>query len=154
MDKLVYLAGPIDGCTYGECMNWREYAIKNLAEEGITGLSPMRAKDFLKKYEVMREGLEEHFMTTDEGIVTRDIWDVQRADAVLFNLLNAKKISIGTMVEYGWASAFNKPIITVMEKRGSKKENIHEHPMVRRASGYRVETLEQGLTVVKALFAY
>jgi nucleoside 2-deoxyribosyltransferase len=102
----------------------------------------------------MREGLEEHFMTTDEGIVTRDIWDVQRADAVLFNLLNAKKISIGTMVEYGWASAFNKPIITVMEKRGSKKENIHEHPMVRRASGYRVETLEQGLTVVKALFAY
>ena len=54
------------------------------------------------------------------------------------------------MIEYGWASAFNKPIITIIEK----KENVHEHSMIRRLTGYRVENLESGLLVAKALFAY
>ena len=45
---LVYLAGPITGLTFDGCTDWREYAKKSLAEAGIDGLSPMRAKDYLK----------------------------------------------------------------------------------------------------------
>ncbi len=149
MSKLVYLAGPIDGTTYGECTSWREYAIKKLAEDGITGLSPMRAKDFLKHHPKLVDGISDHVLVSDAGITTRDRWDVKRADAILFNLLGARKVSIGTMFEYGWASAYDKPIITVMEKSG----NVHEHAMVRRVSGYRIGTLEDGLAIARALFA-
>ncbi len=154
MSKLVYLAGPIDGCTYEGCTSWREYAIKELNKEGITGLSPMRAKEFLKQHPLLTDEVHEHVLITDAGITTRDMWDVRRADAILFNLLDAKKVSIGTMVEYGWASAFNKPIITVIEKREHSKRNVHEHTMIRRLTAYRVETLENGLAVAKSLFAY
>ncbi|MDE1849019.1 MAG: nucleoside 2-deoxyribosyltransferase [Nanoarchaeota archaeon] len=154
MDKLVYLAGPIDGETYNECTEWREYAIKELSYHGITGLSPMRAKDFLKDHPLMREGISDSVLTTDGAITIRDMWDVRRCDAVLFNLLKAKKVSIGTMIEYGWASAFNKPIITMMETRDGITKNVHEHAMIRRLSAYRVNTLEEGLYVVKTLFDY
>ena len=150
MNKLIYLAGPIDGCTYDTCTNWREYAIRQLAEDGIIGLSPMRAKEFLKAHPKLFDGVHEHPLTADAGVTTRDMWDVRRSDAVLFNLVGAEKVSIGTMIEYGWASAFNKPIVTAIEDNG----NIHEHPMIRRLSGFRANNLESGLAIVRALFAY
>ena len=150
MNKLVYLAGPIDGCSYEGCTSWREYAIEELRKDGIIGLSPMRAKDFLKQHPKLTDSIHDHPLTSDSGITTRDMWDVRRCDVVLFNLIGAQKVSIGTMIEYGWASAFNKPIVTTIETKG----NVHEHNMVRRLSGYRVDTLENGLAVVRALFAY
>ncbi len=148
MSKLVYLAGPIDGCTYDDCTIWREYSVRELATCGITGLSPMRAREFLKEHQKLVDGTSSYALASDSGIVERDMWDVRRSDAILFNLVGAQKVSIGTMVEYGWASAFNKPIVTILEKKG----NVHEHVMVRRLSGFRVETLEEGLAVVRALF--
>src|SRR3989344_844355 len=150
MEKLLYLGGPIDGLSYDGCVGWREYAIRELKKDGITGLSPMRAKEFLKKHHVLVDGIEKHVLTTDKGITTRDLWDVSRCDAVLFNLLGAKKISVGTVTEYGGAGILHKPIITVMEKKG----NVHEHPMIRELTWFRVETLEEGLDVVRDLFVY
>ena len=46
--KQVYLAGPITGLTFEGCTDWRDYAIASLADNAIKGLSPMRAKEFLK----------------------------------------------------------------------------------------------------------
>ena len=51
MQKRVYLAGPIRGCSYDNATDWREYAIKELAKDGIIGVSPMRAKEFLRGIE-------------------------------------------------------------------------------------------------------
>jgi nucleoside 2-deoxyribosyltransferase len=150
MSKLVYLAGPINGCTYDGCTSWREYVINHLSKNGISGLSPMRSKEFLEEHTQMNDGISQHVLVSDPGITTRDEWDVRRSDAVLFNLLEAQKVSIGTMVEYGWASAYRIPIVTVMERQ----ENVHEHNMVRRLSGFRVETLDEGLAVIEALFNY
>jgi nucleoside 2-deoxyribosyltransferase len=150
MSKLVYLAGPIDGLSYDGCTGWRDYAIQDLAKEEITGVSPMRAKEFLKEHPKLVDKVSEHVLASDSGITNRDMWDVRRCDAIFFYLLNANKVSIGTMIEYGWASAFNKPIITVIEQ----EKNLHEHPMIRNLSSYRVKTLEEGLTVTKALFDY
>lgn len=154
MNKLVYLAGPIDGLNYEICTSWREYTIKELAKDGIKGLSPMRAKEFLKHHPQLVDGISENVLASDAGLTARDKWDVRRSDAILFNLLEAKKISIGTMIEYGWASASEKPIISVIEKRTAEKKNVHEPPMIRRLTDYRVETLDEGLSVVRALFAY
>lgn len=150
MSKLVYLAGPILALTYDECTEWRQQAIIELRKYGITGLSPMRGKEFLREHKGPLTKDVVHMLTTDSAITIRDKWDVKQSDAVLFNLLKAPKVSIGTVVEYGWASAFDKPIVTIMEDEG----NLHEHAMIRRLSAYRVKTLEEGLEVVKALFAY
>jgi len=67
---------------------------------------------------------------------------------MLANLLGAKTISIGTMIEYGWASAHRIPIVTIIEPAG----NIYDHPFIRKLTGFRVETLENGLSVVKSIF--
>lgn len=144
--SLVYLAGPITGLTYGNATNWREYASRGLAEIGIETASPLRFKDFLKGELSIADNYAEHPLATSKAITTRDRWDVSRADVVLVNLLGAEKVSIGTVMEIGWADAFRKPLVLVMEEG-----NIHWHSMLTEASGYIVPTLNDGLNVVQAL---
>ena len=148
--KRVYLAGPITGLTFGGCTDWREYAQKDLATAGISGISPMRAKDYLRSESIVGDSYENTVLSCGKGITTRDRWDTMNADLVLVNLLGAERVSIGTMIEFGWADAARNPVITVMEKEG----NVHDHSMQREITGFRVETLEEGLNVAKAILTY
>jgi nucleoside 2-deoxyribosyltransferase len=143
----VYLIGPITGLSYKECTDWREYARKVLAKRRILGISPLRGKPYLRG---KRKILPAYPMplSTAKGITTRARFDVRRCDLLLANLLEAEEISRGTLIEYGWADALGKPIITVMEKEG----NPHDHPVVRELSGYVVNTLESGLAIAIAHF--
>jgi nucleoside 2-deoxyribosyltransferase len=146
-DFLVYLAGPISGLTYGEGQSWRDYAAKNLPVE-IRAISPLRSKAVeLSRVGKIYDAYEEHALTSTTGITTRDRFDCTRADAVLFNFLDAKTVSIGTCMELGWADALRIPIVLVIEKTG----NLHDHPMVRGVAGFRVETLDQGLAILEAV---
>ena len=149
MEKSVYLAGAIKGLTYKGCNDWREYAKQELAKHKIIGISPMRAKEFLDTGKLLQENYD-HVIASQEGVVARDRMDVRSCDVMLANLLGLEKITIGTMVEYGWADAYRKPVITVIEKTG----NIHEHYFVRELTAFRVETLEKGLSVAKAILTY
>ena len=92
MSKLVYLAGPIDGCTYETCTGWREYAIKELELDGITGLSPMRAKEFLKEHPKLIDGISGHVLTSDSGITARDMWDVASKTYIFISLPAERKL--------------------------------------------------------------
>lgn len=139
---LLYLAGPIAGCTYGECTDWRKYAAAKLPPH-ISALSPMRGKDFLAAHPMMQGEHPENPFCRQPGIVCRDRSDVMRADAVLFNLLGAKTVSIGTCIEFGWADAFRKPIILAMEKQG----NVHEHMIIRGVAGFAVDNLDDAIAV-------
>lgn len=145
----VYLAGAISGLTYDEGQDWRHEAVELLAAHGIVGFSPLRAKDYLKNHGVLEQSYYIKnqpcaTLSTDRGIITRDRWDVSSADAVLFNLLGAKRVSIGTCIEMGWADAWRKPTVFVLEPEG----NVHEHPMVREVTGFRVSSLEEGIQVL------
>lgn len=149
MEKTVYLSGPITGLTYGNCTDWRDYAEGFLSSREIKGISPMRGKDYLAGTGIITDGQPEvlaNAMSQDQAIVTRDRWDTRRCDFMLCNLLGAKSVSIGTVVEIGWADAFRVPVVLVMEKTG----NIHEHAFVRQLTGYRVETLDEGLHLIAA----
>jgi nucleoside 2-deoxyribosyltransferase len=147
MSKKVYLAGPMTGLNYGEANSWRDYTIKEFAKVGIIGVSPLRCKEYLDNGKVLR-GSDKNPLNYDRGIVTRDKWDItQNCDIVLANLLEAKKASIGTICEYIWADMSGKPVITVMESKG----NIHDHPMIREATGFRVETLEEAIKIAIAI---
>jgi len=141
----VYLGGPIAGLKFGDCNNWREYAKRELIKSNIRGVSPTRFKEI---------GLEEiasdkgtGMLTSPKALTTRDRYDVQTSDISLFYLIGAPKVSIGTMIEYGWADSKRKPIITIIEKEG----NVHEHSFVREISGFIVEDLDSGLTVARAI---
>lgn len=147
--KTVYLAGPISGLNYNSCNDWRQYAKSVLNNWGIAGVSPMRGKEYLSS----EENISDEYGTVlscQKGITTRDRFDVTHCDIMLVNLLGAKNVSIGTMVEYGWADAARRPIITVMEKEG----NLHDHSMIRELTGFRVEKLDEGLSVARTILTY
>jgi len=140
----VYLAGAIKGQTYDGCTYWRDYAKQKLSEWSIIGVSPMRAKEHLSKYEVISDQYQD-VMCCSRGIITRDRYDLMNCDIILANLLGLESISIGTVGEFFWADAFRKPVIAVMEKKG----NPHDHIMIQEIVGFRVETLDEGLLVAK-----
>jgi hypothetical protein len=95
----------------------------------------------------MREPLEGSYdefpLSTDRGITTRDRADCMGADLVVFNMLGATRVSMGTMVEFGWADAARVPSVLIMEKEG----NIHDYPMVREIAGFRVDNLEDAIAI-------
>ena len=108
----------------------------------------MRWKQYLLEETQVQDQYEESVLSCQRGIFARDSWDTRRCDALLVNVLGADRVSIGTVMEIAWANAWNKPIVLVMEKEG----NIHEHAMLREACPFRVETLQEGIDVLAALF--
>jgi nucleoside 2-deoxyribosyltransferase len=79
--------------------------------------------------------------------MTRDYFDCQNCDVILANLLSTKIVSIGTVMECAWAYAFNKPLIMVMEEEG----NLHEHAMLREATGFRVSTIDDAILIANSI---
>lgn len=148
----VYLAGPITGLSYEEARNGWRAEFPKLLPDTIHCYSPMRGKDFLKDMDNL--GCDEemyreiHPMVTQKGITTRDRYDVQNADAVVMNLIGADRVSIGSMIEIGWADSVRVPIILIMDK-----DNVHDHMMVLECAGYVVETIEEAAHLVKWLFS-
>lgn len=155
MNPKVYLAGPIKGLNYNEATEWRKIAIVLLKEAGIDGMSPMRAKEYLKdKFDVghkLDNGIKDQYhsfpLSTSKAILCRDFKDCTKSDAIIMYLLGAKAISIGSVMEVAWGHAARVPIVLVMEKEG----NVHEHCMITEASNFRVETLDDAIDVVKGI---
>ena len=153
--KTVYLAGPIAGLGYSEAVDWRVGAINALLGWNIKGLSPMRAKEYLKDVERdvgFSATCEEYGhlspLSSPRGIMTRDRFDATRCDVLLVNLLGAQKVSVGTLMEIAWADLCRTPIVAVMEAG-----NVHEHAMVNEAIGFRCESLDEALHVVRSILA-
>lgn len=161
VNKTVYLAGPISGLSFGEATDWRQLAKKTLADVGIKALSPLRAEVGLKNADSIKdsyttEELENVYnlyreanqvMLHSRGITTRDRLDCTKCSVILVNLLGAKRVSIGTVMEIAWADANRIPLVVIMEAEG----NLHDHAMVRECIGFRVTSVEAGLEVVKAI---
>lgn len=144
----LYLAGPISGCSYEGCTSWREHfqnLILNKCAESqqnfdgnlIKCLSPMRGKDYLASEAEISGSYPNHVLSCSRGIMTRDFFDCGRCDIVVANLLGASIVSIGTVMEIAWAYQSRIPVIAVMEEG-----NIHNHPMIDEAIGFRVPDLE------------
>jgi nucleoside 2-deoxyribosyltransferase len=162
MTKRVYLAGPIAGLTYEEAtLSWRDYVAKALdgnymysdgfhysPNTSIQTYSPMRGKIFLKGTgeKIGKQGYDEHPMSSMQGIIGRDRNDVMNCDLVFMNVHGAEKVSIGTTVELGWADAFRKPVVLILDKGG-----VHDHAFYKGLATYVCENLEQGIQCAKAL---
>lgn len=149
----VYLAGPITGCTYGECTNWRDGVKQHLEDVSnghIVGYSPLRSKEYLKDEKKILDFYPDTFsvMSTQRGIYTRDRFDVKSSDLVLVNMIGAQIVSIGTVMEVAWADAWDIPIVYVTEK---DVKNIHDHSMMREACPFTVHSLEEAVLLTKKI---
>lgn len=143
----IYLAGPITGESWGGATDWRKQVGDALADVGIEGVSPLRSKEYLLNEVAIADRYDQHILSTSKGIFTRDFYDVSRVDGLFVNFLGAKKVSIGTVMEIAYAWSLRKPIVVVMDK-----DNMHQHSMLREASGWIVDSIEDGIHVVKNVF--
>jgi len=147
----VYLAGPISGLNYSGATEWRFKAIDVLAEHGIKGFSPLRAKEYLQGVESFSSDGDVYrkmsVLSTNRGIMTRDRFDATHCDALLVNFVGATRVSIGTAMEIAWCDLARIPIVVAMEAEG----NPHDHGMITEAIGFRVATLDDALDIVKAI---
>jgi nucleoside 2-deoxyribosyltransferase len=142
----VYLAGPIEGLDYEGATGWRDQARAYLNRHGIRAFSPMRGKEYLKD-EATIVGHYEYPLSTQKGLTSRDRYDTTTSDLVIVNLKGASRVSIGTMVELGWADASRVPVMLIMEQ----DSNLHDHAMVREIAAWRVDSLDEALHLVVSI---
>lgn len=127
----IYLAGPMTGHSFDEANDWRRDATGALAMVEIETLSPMRGESYLQP------GTIPH----TPGIPARDRNDIATCDAVLMNLLEmGSRVSIGTMIELGWADMLRKPVILVR-----RADCLSQHVMVNAMLSWDVRTLNEGI---------
>lgn len=143
---IAYLAGPITGVSFDDSVDWRDEMISLLPDE-IQGMSPLRGKHYLEGSEAIEASYEDIALSSQRGITTRDYNDCRRSDIIIVNLLGAKKVSIGTVMEIAWAKVFNVPVVCIMEKEG----NPHDHPMIRECTGFRVETVKEAVNLATVI---
>jgi len=132
--KAVYLAGPIDNCTYEETHEWREMA-KIL-------LAPMKCFD-----------PSDRVFDHDSGkanmkiLVEGDKAEIANANAVLVYYVEPEKGSpmTGTTMEIPYAWALGKLVVVV-----TNKEFIS--PWVRYHAHYIVGTIEEAVDIIKNFF--
>lgn len=139
--RTVYLAGPITGNSYEEARNGWRSKIVDMFPAHIHCLSPMRGTDSLHSVKNMQAtpgAYDYDPISSASGILDRDYNDVLMSDAVIVNLLDTDRVSIGTCVEFGWAHAYRKPVVMVCEE-----SDIHWHTMLIEIATYVVPDLEQ-----------
>ena len=151
MKQRIYLAGPIKGLTFDQSEDWRDEAKAGLPE--FDCYSPLRAKGFLRVVGEIGPGGEgtdtyAHMsvLASQRGIMSRDHNDCQRADLILCNLLGARNISMGTVMEIAWAFAYRIPLVLCIEPG-----NVHDHPMIREAINFGCPTLKDAIRLTKTI---
>lgn len=145
----VYQAGPITGCSYKGCTDWRRRLRDEFPE--FVWLSPMRAKPHLEKCDLITKKYDgenelKRLLSGSRGINARDSWDVQTCDILFANLEAAEIVSVGTVIEIGWAWILNKPTIVIHGDNA-----LHDHPMLNECTDFRCPDMEHGIAVLKAL---
>lgn len=144
----IYLAGSIQGKGYDEVMNNIRFVKNPLISYGYEVLHPMLGKSYLRNEVQFKAEGYVYPVSTNHAIFNRDKWMVSYADIILANLLNADRVSIGTMMELAWASLLNKHILVVMEK-----DNIHRHAFVLEASGTIFEDMQSAIKYLGELIS-
>lgn len=140
----VYLAGPISGLTYDEAESWRT-KVRGRLPSAVRWYSPLRNQQQFRDVGSLSPTTynNESPLASKHGIMSRDAWDVKTSDLVFCNLLGAKSVSIGTVMELGMAYAWQKPVVLVMEPN-----NVHEHVMIDHAWSFRTDNIEAGIQLV------
>lgn len=144
-----YLCGPITGLSTQEArMGWRAHVSRELGACGVQCLSPLRHYDHLMHVQKLSElGNPQHVLTTPQGILARDKFDVLRSDLLFVNFLGAERVSIGSIYEIAWSHLHHKPVLICMEE----DVNPHDHAFVRQTAAFVCGSLDEGVEVARAV---
>lgn len=143
--RTVYLAGPILGTTELEAKNWRNAVAAELVHHGIRGISPLRCEPIVGEVYGTGNNADPMFGTA-RAIASKNFFDVQQCDitfAYLPKSLEKKSVSIGTVLEIGWAYALRKPVVLVTDD-----PYLATHPVLNSCAAWLVPTLDQGIELV------
>lgn len=156
----MYLAGPITGLSWEEITGWRNQVTEMCAPE-IDCFSPLRGKQYLANETSVKDSYDKYVMSTQRGILVRDHYDATRRSLLFVNLLDALRVSIGTVMEIAWAHEARVPIVLCMNSeilvpmsmpgQYSREKNPHDHSMIREACPLTVGSIEEGVYVAKHL---
>ena len=139
--KFVYLAGPITGLTESEAKVWRQDVAERLEDHGITGISPLRCEPAHgERYTAFNP---DPLFGTAAGIAAKNMFDVQHCDLVIAYLPGYVRLSIGTILEIGWAKMANKPVILVTNPAGP----LAAHPVLKACVAWTVGLLDEAVDI-------
>ena len=144
MKQTVYLAGPIMGCTRTEANDWRIEFARQLADNDIRGVSPLRCEPLIgERYSMNKPDPK---FGTARAIAAKNMFDVLACDMTLAFIPKPEPgrfHSFGTMCELAWAKMASKPTILV-----SNDPFIQAHPVLGANAGWLLENLEDALEVI------
>jgi nucleoside 2-deoxyribosyltransferase len=107
----------------------------------------MRQEGHLAEIQTIEHVVYDGIMSSAKAIVAKDRLDVQRADLVVAGFLGAKIASIGTTIELGWADAWDKTTILIMEPQGNPNDRF----FLTELADFRVATVREAAEVAKAI---
>lgn len=149
--KTCYLYGPITGLSFAGAQDWRTWMAEQLKLHGIEAISPLRFKHYLASLKELsghgREYADMGVLSTQQGVLARDKFDVLRVDMLAGNFLGADRVSIGSMFEQAWAHQHHKPIAVAVEPEG----HPHDHMFFHATTSFQVRSLEALRDVVLAV---
>jgi len=149
LTRTVYLAGSIYGCNKGEAQDWRRDVKERLASCNIMGISPLRCEPLVgERYGV---SYEDPRFGTPRAIASKNFFDVQASDMTLCYMpavLNERRLSIGTLLELGWAHALGKPTILVTDY-----PLLLDHPVVQANASWILGTMDEAVDVCCGILA-
>ena len=143
----VYLAGPIThAVTWESAINWRQKCEKELIVSNIQAISPLR-------HVMQKKRSGEQSWRWDDAYITMQCKnDIMRCDAVLANLNNSSKVSIGTIIEIAWANMLQKPIVVILH-RDTRLYNEYKYGILNVITPVRVDNLIDGIDMIKELLS-
>jgi len=155
MSRKIYLAGPVTGISYQEAYAWRHlvsvkieiYNQRKSTIHHLETINPIFGQESLVGENNIKAFYDNDPLATQQALLQRSYFNVSRADVVLANVVNAKRLSVGTIMEIGWAYALRKPVILVMED----DLNPHNSPLITQSAFAIVSYLDDAVTVAISL---
>lgn len=121
----IYLAHPISGQSAEQVIGYYTSTIALLEAMNYDVLCPMTGKGYLRTEKKFKSQGYNNPVSTNHAIKERDQWMIGLADVVLIDLLGAKDVSIGCVMELAWGDMARKHTVVIMEA-----DNPHRHAFV------------------------
>lgn len=139
MRPKLYLSHPISGLTPDESFAYFDMMIDRLGLV-FNVLNPLAGKGDTFRGAPGWTGVEQHPVTKQHAIFARDLWAVSTSDFVFVDLTWSKIVSIGCVMELGWAAMLHKHTVLALNHG-----NMHEHAFVLEAATVRFESADEAV---------
>lgn len=141
----IYLGGPVAGLTWDEAIGWRRKFAAKLRRHGFEPLLPCEEERAARNMGPLPAADNTAPGCSNEEVFYRDLHMLGASSAVIANLREAQRPSLGTMWEIGYAFAAGIPVIVTVQP-----SSCHWHAFIEQSCTI-VPTLDMALRTLKVL---